>query len=81
MNAKRQKVNYMTTVHLKERMESIILRHNKDMHKIELKMELVELAKEWMSKSEVVGIDEKFNTWNSELAHLVQKHNLKGAKH
>lgn len=71
----------MTSEELSEMLEAIIVEHKpNNVTSVEAKQALVVVAKEWMSKSDVRGMDEKFNTWNSEMAHLVVKHNITGAK-
>lgn len=73
-----KQVEYMTTAHLIVRLEAVINNHKPNVTSIEAKVEFVAIAKEWMNRSEVTGIDQKFNVWNNVMAALALKYNLKG---
>jgi len=70
----------MTTDHLTEQLEAIVIKHKaNNIRSIEAKQECVAVAKRWMRESDL-PISEKFNEWNSVMAHLVVKHGITGAK-
>ena len=76
----KQPVTRMTTAHLASQLEAVVIKYKSRVTSIEAKQEFVLIAKEWMSRAEVVAMDQKFNEWNSAMAQLVQKHNLQGIK-